>query len=601
MELPGKRELREQILHQMDGRTSYVSDKDVYREIDKAILRSSHGGYGTLSEKEELRRQMFYSIRGFDVLEKYLGDSSISEIMVIGASRIFVEQNGKIRRIEEHFSEEGDVYRLIEQIVAPTNRMVNEACPIVDSRLPDGSRVHIVLPPVSLEGPVITIRKFLKGGMTIEKLLAFEEFPEKLTGILSALVKSRYNILISGATNSGNFLTDPIETEIDGEWLKAKGTTLGADNGIGVATELAILADDSIEHGPVECLFTVDEETGLTGAFALQEGFMSGDILLNLDSEDEGELFIGCAGGIDSVAEFTYKEVDVPAGYFCCKVQVKGLKGGHSGGDIHLGLGNANKLLNRFLSQTFKKYDMYLCEIDGGNLRNAIAREAHAVIAIPEADKHALRTDLNVFAAQAEAEYAVADPDLQFTLESENPRAKAIDKDTSKRLLQALYAAPHGVYAMSQDIPGLVETSTNLASVKMKPGNIIRIETSQRSSIESSKQDIATMVRTVFEMAEASVSFGDGYPGWKPNPHSEILEIAAESYKRLFGVDAKIKAIHAGLECGLFLDKYPSLDMISFGPTLQGVHSPDERMLIPTVQKFWDHLLDILKHIPAKN
>jgi dipeptidase D len=398
-----------------------------------------------------------------------------------------------------------------------------------------------------------------------------------------------------------DFLTDPIETEIDGEWLKAKGTTLGADNGIGVATELAILADDSIEHGPVECLFTVDEETGLTGAFALQEGFMSGDILLNLDSEDEGELFIGCAGGIDSVAEFTYKEVDVPAGYFCCKVQVKGLKGGHSGGDIHLGLGNANKLLNRFLSQTFKKYDMYLCEIDGGNLRNAIAREAHAVIAIPEADKHALRTDLNVFAAQAEAEYAVADPDLQFTLESENPRAKAIDKDTAKRLLQALYAAPHGVYAMSQDIPGLVETSTNLASVKMKPGNIIRIETSQRSSIESSKQDIATMVRTVFEMAGASVSFGDGYPGWKPNPHSEILEIAAESYKRLFGVDAKIKAIHAGLECGLFLDKYPSLDMISFGPTLQGVHSPDERMLIPTVQKFWDHLLDILKHIPARN
>ena len=216
---------------------------------------------------------------------------------------------------------------------------------------------------------------------------------------------------------------------------------------------------------------------------------MSGDILLNLDSEDEGELFIGCAGGIDSVAEFTYKEVDIPAGYFCCKVQVKGLKGGHSGGDIHLGLGNANKLLNRFLSQTFKKYNMYLCEIDGGNLRNAIAREAHAVIAIPEADKHALRTDLNVFAAQAEAEYAVADPDLQFTLESENPRAKAIDKDTAKRLLQALYAAPHGVYAMSQDIPGLVETSTNLASVKMKPGNIIRIETSQRSSIESSKQD----------------------------------------------------------------------------------------------------------------
>lgn len=397
-----------------------------------------------------------------------------------------------------------------------------------------------------------------------------------------------------------DFLTDPIVTVIDGEWLKAKGTTLGADNGIGVATELALLADNSIEHGPIECLFTIDEETGLTGAFALKEGFMNGDILLNLDSEDEGELFIGCAGGVDSVAEFSYKEVEVPAGYFFCKVQVKGLKGGHSGGDIHLGLGNANKILNRFLSQTFKKYDLYLCEIAGGNLRNAIAREAHAIIAVPDADKHALRTDLNIFAAEVEAEFTVVEPDLTFTLESESACKKAIDKDTTKRLLQALYAVPHGVYAMSQDIPGLVETSTNLASIKMKPNHIIRVETSQRSSIASSKQDIANMVRTVFEMAGAVVTFGDGYPGWKPNPHSEILEIATESYKRLFGVDPKVKAIHAGLECGLFLDKYPSLDMISFGPTMQGVHSPDERMLIPTVDKFWKHLLDILKHTPVK-
>lgn len=397
-----------------------------------------------------------------------------------------------------------------------------------------------------------------------------------------------------------DFLTDPIQTEIDGEWLRAKGTTLGADNGIGVAAELAILADDSIEHGPIECLFTTDEETGLTGAFALKEGFMNGDILLNLDSEDEGELFIGCAGGVDSVAKFAYKEVKVPAGYFYCKVQVKGLKGGHSGGDIHLGRGNANKLLNRFLSRVSNKYDMYLCEIDGGNLRNAIAREAYAVIAVPEADKHALRTELNTFAAEAEAEYAVAEPDLRFMLESEAARQIAIDKDTAKRLLQALYAVPHGVYAMSQDIPGLVETSTNLASIKMKPEQIIRVETSQRSSVTSSKQDIANMVRTVFEMGGAEVTFSDGYPGWKPNPHSEILEIAAESYKRLFGVEAEVKAIHAGLECGLFLDKYPTMDMISFGPTLQGVHSPDERMLIPTVEKFWRHLLDILKHIPAK-
>ena len=399
---------------------------------------------------------------------------------------------------------------------------------------------------------------------------------------------------------SHDFLTDPIETIIDGEWMKANGTTLGADNGIGVATELAILADDTLEHGPIECLFTIDEETGLTGAFALKEGFMNGDILLNLDSEDEGELFIGCAGGIDSVAEFNYYEADMPDGYFCCKIEVKGLKGGHSGGDIHLGRANANKILNRFLTLAFNKYDLYLCEIDGGNLRNAIPREAHAIIAIPEANKHDLRTDLNVFTAEVQAEYAVTDPDMELILSSEPARAKAIDADTTQRLLQTLYAVPHGVYAMSQDIPGLVETSTNLASIKMKPGNIIRIETSQRSSTASSKQDIANMVRTVFEMGGAVVTFGDGYPGWKPNTHSEILEIATASYKRLFGVDAQVKAIHAGLECGLFLDKYPGLDMISFGPTLQGVHSPDERMLIPTVEKFWLHLTDILKHIPEK-
>lgn len=397
-----------------------------------------------------------------------------------------------------------------------------------------------------------------------------------------------------------DFLTDPIETEIDGEWMKAKGTTLGADNGIGVATELAILADDTIEHGPLECLFTVDEETGLTGAFALKEGFMNGDILLNLDSEDEGELFIGCAGGIDSVAEFKYDEVEVPAGYFFFKVEVKGLKGGHSGGDIHLGRGNANKILNRFLSKMVAKYDLYLCEIDGGNLRNAIPREAYAICAVPDDAKHDVRTDLNIFTAEVENELAVTEPDLKLVLESESPRAKAIDQATTARLIKALYAVPHGIYAMSQDIPGLVETSTNLASVKMKPGNVIRIETSQRSSILSARDDMANTVRAAFQLAGATISSGDGYPGWKPNPHSAILEVAVASYKRLFGVDAKVKAIHAGLECGLFLDKYPSLDMISFGPTLTGVHSPDERMHIPSVDKFWRHLLDVLANIPEK-
>ena len=397
-----------------------------------------------------------------------------------------------------------------------------------------------------------------------------------------------------------DFAKDPIQIEINGEWMKAKGTTLGADNGIGVATELALLADKTIVHGPIECLFTVDEETGLTGAFALEQGFFDGEILLNLDSEDEGEVFIGCAGGIDSVAEFKYNEVEVPAGYFFLRVDVKGLKGGHSGGDIHLGRGNANKILNRFLSRVAANCDMYLCDIDGGNLRNAIAREAYAIFAVPEAYKHDVRTDINIFTAEIENELSIVEPDIKLILQSDSAQPKAFDKETTDRLLKAIYGAPHGVYAMSQDMPGLVETSTNLASIKVKPGNIIRIETSQRSSILSARNDMANTVRAVFNLAGAKVSFGDGYPGWKPNPNSEILEIAKKSYKELFGIDAKVKAIHAGLECGLFLDKYPHLDMISFGPTLTGVHSPDERMHIPSVEKFWNHLLDILANIPAK-
>jgi dipeptidase D len=287
-------------------------------------------------------------------------------------------------------------------------------------------------------------------------------------------------------------------------------------------------------------------------------------------------------------------------GYFFFRVDVKGLKGGHSGGDIHLGRGNANKILNRFLSQTAKKYDMYICEVNGGNLRNAIPREAYAICAVPHDAKEPVRVDLNIFIADIENEFAVSEPDLKLTLQSETPRKMAIDQDTSSRLLKTLYAVPHGVYAMSQDIPGLVETSTNLASIKMIDNKKIKIETSQRSSILSARNDMANTVRAAFELGGARVSFGEGYPGWKPNPHSEILEIAVASYKRLFGVDAKVKAIHAGLECGLFLDKYPGLDMISFGPTLTGVHSPDERMHIPSVEKFWNHLLDVLANVPTK-
>lgn len=397
-----------------------------------------------------------------------------------------------------------------------------------------------------------------------------------------------------------DFMTDPIQTYVDGDWMRAKGTTLGADNGIGVATELAILAADNIEHGPIECLFTIDEETGLTGAFALKEGFMNADVLINLDSEDEGELFIGCAGGVDTTAKFAYETEEIAQDYFCFRVDVKGLVGGHSGDDINKNRANANKLLTRFLLQAMNKYPLHLCEIKGGNLRNAIPREAYAVCAVPAKEKESVRIDLNLFAADVEAEYAETEPQMHLSLQSTDARTEAINSKVAKQLLLALQGVFHGVFAMSQDIPNFVETSTNLASIKMEEPNTITIQTSQRSSINSAKENVRATVASTFELAGAQVSSGEGYPGWKPNPESPIVDVAVEAYKRLFGVDPKVKAIHAGLECGLFLEKYPSLDMVSFGPTLRGVHSPDERMLIPTVDKFWKHLLEVLRNIPTK-
>ncbi len=401
------------------------------------------------------------------------------------------------------------------------------------------------------------------------------------------------------AATEHDFDNDPIETYVDGEWLKAKGTTLGADNGIGMAAQLAVLDSKDMEHGPIQCLFTVDEETGLTGAFALKEGFMNGDILINLDSEDDGELFIGCAGGAGTTAVYPCPMVQAPEGYFFFRVVINGLTGGHSGDDINKNRANANKLLNRYLMRLLNKYDLRLCEIDGGNLHNAIAREASAVCAVPMAEKESVRVELNIFQAEVEGEYCVTEPTLHMDLESESSRAEVMELEAMKRFLHSIYAVHHGVYAMSQEIEGLVETSSNLASIKQKDGKIV-VGTSQRSSILSSRKDMSQMVRSAFILGGAEVTTGDGYPGWKPNPSSEILKITAESYERLFGVAPKVKAIHAGLECGLFLEKYPSLDMVSFGPTLRGVHSPDERMLIPTVDKFWRHLKDVLVHIPAK-
>ena len=398
-----------------------------------------------------------------------------------------------------------------------------------------------------------------------------------------------------------DFENDPIQPYIDEGWVKAKGTTLGADDGIGVASELAILASDDIEHGPVECLFTVDEETGLTGAFALKKGFIEdGEILLNLDSEDEGELFIGCAGGTDTVATFSYKNRSVPSSSTAFKVEVKGLKGGHSGDEINKGLGNSNKILTRFLWNATNNFKIRLSTFDGGNLRNAIPREANALVVVPNKHVEDFKDYFNKYSIDVKNELSFTEPNLELSIEDTYLPKDVIDKDTQYKLLNALYACPHGVIAMSQDMPGLVETSTNLASVKFIEGKKILVSTSQRSSIDSSKEDIAAMVESVFRLADVKVEHSDGYPGWKPNTNSEILRVSENSYEKLFNVKPVVRAIHAGLECGLFLEKYPNMDMISFGPTLRAVHSPDEKIDIETVQKFWDLLLDILKNIPSK-
>lgn len=394
-----------------------------------------------------------------------------------------------------------------------------------------------------------------------------------------------------------DFENDAIEPVITGEWVKANGTTLGADCGIGIAAQLAVLTSSEISHGPIECLITVDEETGLTGANELQKGFLSGNILLNLDSEDEGEMFIGCAGGIDTVATFTYTDEEVPDNSVAFKIMVSGLMGGHSGDDIHKNRGNANKILVRILNEISKVTDFRLAEFNGGNLRNAIAREAFAIIVFPGSLKENVIVGFNVFAKILEKEFEFCEPKLKLKAGTEEIPGSVIDLKTQNFLLQALTVCPHGVLEMSSRMTGMVETSTNLASVKCQEGNKILVTTSQRSEIESRKYFAAEMVETVFKMAGAQVVHSDGYPGWTPNPDSAVLQVVVDSYNRLFNVQPIVRSIHAGLECGLFLEKYPKLDMVSFGPTIRGAHSPDEQLHIGSTQKFWKHLVDVLENI----
>lgn len=394
-----------------------------------------------------------------------------------------------------------------------------------------------------------------------------------------------------------NFDTDAIEPMIVDGWVKANGTTLGADCGIGIAAQMAVLTDQEIKHGAIECLITVDEETGLTGAFELKSGFLKGSVLLNLDSEDEGEIFIGCAGGIDTIATFDYSKENVPENSVTLKIVVAGLLGGHSGDDIHKNRGNANKILNRFLWNANEKYAIRLADFNGGNLRNAIAREAFAIFTVTENNKASLLADFEEFTKAIQFEYEISEPKIQLTCQAVKTPEFVVDANSQKQLLNAIYACPHGVLEMSTRMEGMVETSTNLASVKFIDDNKILVTTSQRSEIESRIKYAAETVESVFKLAGANVRHTDGYPGWAPNPNSEVLKITVDSYKKLFGVDPIVRSIHAGLECGLFLEKYPKLDMVSFGPTIRGAHSPDERLDIATTDKFWKHLVDVLENL----
>ncbi|MDR1653629.1 MAG: aminoacyl-histidine dipeptidase [Prevotellaceae bacterium] len=394
-----------------------------------------------------------------------------------------------------------------------------------------------------------------------------------------------------------NFDTDPIKTQIDGDFLKAKGTTLGADNGIGVAMALAVLESTEIQHPALECLFTVDEETGLTGAFALEADFITGDMLINLDSEDDGQIFVGCAGGIGTTAKWTLTREKIPDGFYAFRVNISGLQGGHSGDDINKNRANANKLLNRFLWEINAKTDLRLAYFNGGNLHNAIPREAVAAAIVPLKDKENLSIWFNIFVAAIENEWLRYEPNIKLELETEEAVNDVIAKEMSDKLLDAIYACPNGIAAMSPDLAGLVETSTNLASVKMPQQTELLIVTSQRSSLETAKYDIAHQVQSAFRLGGATVELGDGYPGWQPNMQSEILKVAAASYETLFGEKPLVRAIHAGLECGLFKEKRPTLDMISIGPQMYGVHSPDERLSITSTLKTWKWLIEILKNV----
>lgn len=397
-----------------------------------------------------------------------------------------------------------------------------------------------------------------------------------------------------------DFDTQGIEMYVDGDWVRAKGTTLGADNGLGVATIMAILESTDIPHPAIEALFTIDEETGMTGAMGLQGGMLDGEILLNLDTEEDDEIDIGCAGGVDVTATRTYNEEETPEGSVGYTITVKGLKGGHSGMDIHKGLGNANKIMNRLLFDGFENFGLQIAEISGGSLRNAIPRESVAKVIIASIYDEAFVFDMQEIINEIKTEFKTMEPNLTIEIvKSDSTPAKVMDLGVQEGLLRAIYAAHNGVYRMSADMADLVETSNNIARVIVKDGQI-SIQNLTRSSVESSKFDLANALRSAYELFGCEVEFAGSYPGWTPNVKSEILDVLTSLYEKQNGTKPNVVACHAGLECGILGTNYPNMDMISFGPTIHGAHSPDERASISSAQKYWKFVLEILENIPVK-
>jgi len=424
---------------------------------------------------------------------------------------------------------------------------------------------------------------------------------EGMKGRATVVLQSHLDMVHQkNASTEFDFDNQGINMYVEGDWVKADGTTLGADNGIGVATIMAILASNDIEHPPIEALFTIDEETGMTGAQGLKSGELTGKYLLNLDTEDDDELSIGCAGGIDITVSKSYNEQSTPANHSGLRITVKGLNGGHSGMDINKGLGNANKLLNRALSQLDEEFDLGLSIIDGGGLRNAIPREALAVISVNTNQIDQLREKVERIERELKAEYASTDPKLAVEVSDEPKPNSVLPKDLQQALMASIYACPNGIYRMSPEIPDLVQTSNNLARVLVKDGQI-EILCLTRSSVDSEKMDLARAIKSNFYALDADVQFSGSYPGWTPMPGSAIVSMMSDLYRNMFEEEPKVAACHAGLECGILGAHYPEMEMISFGPNIRGAHSPDEKVQISSVQKFWNYTLESLKRIPSAN